>query len=183
MIVDWVQSISIVMVFGLLTMVQVFNSSIESVQENWALNRCTPSIIPFAGYLAPKGSNISTQDNFSYCIQNTMNSFVPMMTQPFNYLQSMTVDMMGSLNDSNEGSKEKTSSMSFSISGIINSIFGTFSGIIIEFNVLVVKLMDAQAKLSGIIATLMYIMTAVQYTFQSMWNGIPGAMIQVMGKK
>ena len=183
MIVDWVQSICIVMVFGLLTMVQVFNSSIESVQENWALNRCTPSVIPFAGYLAPKGSNVTTQDNFSYCIQNTMNSFVPMMTQPFNYLQSMTVDMMGSVNESNESSKEQTADTKSSMSGIIDSIYGSFLGIIIEFNVLVVKLMDAQAKLSGVIATLMYIMTAVQYTFESMWNGIPGAMIQVMGKK
>ena len=55
-------------------------------------------------------------------------------------------------------------------------------GIIIEFNVLVIKLMDAQNKLAGVIATLMYIMTAVQYTFESMWNGIPGKMIQTIGK-
>ena len=42
--------------------------------------------------------------------------------------------------------------------------------------------MDAQNKLAGVIATLMYIMTAVQYTFESMWNGIPGKMIQTIGK-
>jgi hypothetical protein len=57
-----------------------------------------------------------------------------------------------------------------------------FLNTIVEFNILVIKIMDTQGKISGIITTMLYIMTAVQYTFQSMWNGIPGKMIQTMGK-
>jgi hypothetical protein len=41
---------------------------------------------------------------------------------------------------------------------------------------------DTQGKMSGIMAAIMNIMTTVQYTFQSMWDGIPGRMIQEIGK-
>jgi len=45
------------------------------------------------------------------------------------------------------------------------------------------KLLDVQGKVTGIITTILYIMTVVQYTFESMWNGIPGSMIKALGKK
>lgn len=182
MIVDWVQTICIFLVFVALTMISMFNASVKDVQNNWAINRCSPMILPFAGSLAPPGSNITTSDNFSYCIQNIMSSFVPIITQPFSYLQSMTVDMMGSMNDNTASSNQQSATMTFSVSGIIGSIYGIFLNIIVEFNIIIIKLLDAQGKISGIITTLMYVMTAVQYTFESMWNGIPGKMIQVIGK-
>jgi hypothetical protein len=44
------------------------------------------------------------------------------------------------------------------------------------------RLTDSQSKLSAIVATIMHLMTAVMYTFQSMWNGIPGGMIRAFEK-
>ena len=40
-----------------------------------------------------------------------------------------------------------------------------------------------QGKLTGMITVILYIMTTVQYTFESMWAGVPGKMIKVLGKK
>jgi hypothetical protein len=139
-------------------------------------------MLPFAGQFAPKGTVLSTQDNFSYCVQHMMSNFAPAFTQPFAHLQSMTVDMMGSMNDNTKASKAQSSSFTFNVSGVIKSIYNVFLNTVVEFNILIIKLMDAQGKISGIITTLLYIVTAVQYTFQSMWNGIPGAMIQAIGR-
>jgi hypothetical protein len=139
-------------------------------------------MMPFAGYFAPKGTNVSTQDNFSYCVQSMMSNFAPSITQPFSYLQSMTVDMMGSINDNMMASTEQSSALNFGVSSIFESIYGVFLNTIIEFNILITKLMDAQGKISGMITTIMYIMTAVQYTFESMWAGIPGGMIRTIGR-
>jgi len=182
MVSDWIQSIFIIAMFFMFLIVDAFNGSVKSMQENWSLYRCNPVMIPFASYFAPKGSDVSTQDNFSYCVQNMMTNFAPTIMQPFSYLQSMTVDMMGSINDSMAASTEQSSSLNFSMTGIFSSIYGVFLNVIVEFNVLVIKLQDTQGKISGIITTLLYIMTAVQYTFESMWNGIPGKMIQTIGK-
>jgi len=90
--------------------------------------------------------------------------------------------MMGSINDSLSSSTAQSSSMNTSMTNIFGSIYGIFLNVIVEFNVLVIKLMDTQGKISGIITTILYIMTAVQYTFESMWAGIPGKMIQTIGK-
>jgi hypothetical protein len=112
-----------------------------------------------------------------------MSSFAPTILQPFSYLQSMSVNMMGDINSSLSSSTEQSSFMTFSVSNIVGSIYGVFLNVIIEFNLIVIKLLDVQGKLSGMITTVLYIMTAVQYTFESMWNGVPGAMIKVLGKK
>lgn len=182
MVIDWVKSIFIVVMFMLFLAVDTYNGSIKSMQDNWNLNRCNPVMMPFASYIAPKGSTITTQDNFAYCIQSMMANFAPSIIQPFNYVQSMTTDMMSSINDSMHASTAQSASFNFGVSSIFENIYGVFLNTIIEFNILVIKIMDTQGKISGIITTLLYIMTAVQYTFQSMWNGIPGKMIQTLGK-
>ena len=182
MLSDWVQSIFIVLMFSLFLMVDAFNGSVRSVQDNWNLYRCNPIMLPFAGNFAPKGTTLSTQDNFAYCVQNMMSNFAPAFTQPFAHLQSMTVDMMGSINDNMGASLAQSSSFNFNVTGIFKSIYGVFLNTVVEFNILTTKLLDAQGKISAIITTLLYIVTAVQYTFQSMWNGIPGKMIQAIGR-
>ena len=181
MATDWIKSIFIIFMFSLFLVVDTYNGSIKTLRSNWNLNRCNPLMMPFAGYIAPKGSNISTEDNFSYCVHNMMTNFAPSIIQPFNYIQSMTVDMMNSINDSLYASTSNSSYFSFSMSSIFENIYGVFLNTVIEFNILIIKIMDTQGKISGIITTLLYIMTAVNYTFQSMWNGIPGNMIQTIG--
>jgi hypothetical protein len=160
--------------------INLFAGSLDHVRKNWTLYRCMPLIMPFAGYISP--DKTSTSDNFSYCIQNIMTSFAPTITQPFNYLQTLTMDMVDSINTSNENTTEQQYNIKFSTAGILGDLYAVFINVIIEFNIIVIKLVDTQGKMSGIMAAIMNIMTTVQYTFQSMWDGIPGRMIQEIGK-
>ena len=90
--------------------------------------------------------------------------------------------MMSSINTSNENTTDQTSSIKFNVAGIFGRLYAVFINIIIEFNMIVIKLVDTQGKMSGVMASILYIMTSVQYTFESMWNGIPGVMIRTIGK-
>ena len=182
MTTDWIQSIVIILLFSVFMLVDSINGGIKSIQQNWNMYRCNPIIMPLISLVAPEGSTVSTEENFQFCVQNMMSTFAPSLTQPLTYLQSMTVDMMGTLNDSVSSSNTQSSWMRFSLSGIIGSIYDVFLNVVVEFNIIVIKLLDTQGKLSGIIATLMYLMTAVQYTILSMYNGVPGAMIKVLSK-
>jgi len=157
----------------------MLNTGVQNMQDNWALYRCNPIMMPFAGYIAPDGT--TTQDNFSFCIQNIMSSFAPTITQPFSYLQNMTLEMVNSINTSTEKSTDASSSMKSSIGGIFENIYSIFLNVIVEFNIIVIKLIDVQGKITAIIATVLYIMTTVMYTFESMWDGVPGAMIKAIG--
>jgi hypothetical protein len=180
MIFEWFQTLCIFILFFLLFSVNFYNSSVQNLQDNWALYRCNPIMMPFAGMMAPDGT--TTQDNFSFCIQNIMTNFAPSITQPFAFLQSMTMDMMDSVQTSNENTTDQVSSIKFGVSDIISNIYSVFINVIVEFNIIVIKLIDTQGKISGVIASMLYIMTAVQFTFESMWNGVPGKMIQTIGK-
>jgi hypothetical protein len=180
---EWIQSIFIIILFLLFPIVDTFHGAMKDVQSNWAANRCNPIMMPFAGFIAPKGTEVSTSDNFAFCVQTLMASFAPTILQPFSYLQNMSVDMMGSINDSLATTTEQSSFMTFRLSNIIGSIYGVFLNVIVEFNVIVLKLLDVQGKLTGVITSILYIMTVVQYAFESMWKGVPGAMIKAMGKK
>ena len=180
---EWIQSIFIIILFSMFPIVDTFTGAMKDVQSNWVANRCNPVMMPFAGFIAPKGYDVNTADNFAFCVQTLMASFAPTILQPFSYLQNMSVDMMGSINDSLATSTAQSSYMSFSLSNIIGSIYGVFLNVIVEFNVIVIKLLDVQGKLTGIITSILYIMTVVQYAFESMWAGIPGKMIKAMGNK
>jgi hypothetical protein len=178
---EWIQSIFIIVLFAMFPIVDTFHGAMKDVQSNWAANRCNPIMMPFAGFIAPNGVN--TSDNFAFCVQTLMASFAPTILQPFSYLQNMSVDMMGSINDSLVTNTAQSSFMSFSFANIIGSVYGVFLNVIVEFNVIVLKLLDVQGKLTGVITSILYIMTVVQYAFESMWKGVPGAMIKAMGKK
>ena len=164
-------------------LMDTYLNTMTDIQSNWNKNRCNPILMPFAGYIAPEGTTITTSDNFSYCVQSLMATFAPTILQPFSYLQSMTVDMMESIHISQTASIEQTSWITSSVSNIITNIYGVFINVIIEFNIIIIKLLDVQGKLTGMITVILYIMTTVQYTFESMWNGIPGDMIRTLGKK
>lgn len=179
---EWVQSFVIIVLFLMFPLIDTYLNTMTDIQSNWSKNRCNPILMPFAGYIAPEGTTITTSDNFSYCVQSLMATFAPTILQPFSYLQSMTVDMMESIHTSQAASTEQTSWITFSVSNIIMNIYGVFLNMIIEFNIIIVKMLDVQGKLTGMITVILYIMTAVQYTFESMWNGIPGEMIQALGK-
>ena len=179
MMFEWFQTICIFIVFIVLTASNMMNTGVQNVQDNWALYRCNPVMMPFSGFIAPDGT--STQENFSFCIQNIMSGFAPTITQPFSYLQNMTLEMVNSVNTSTENSNEQSSWLKDSIGGIFENIYTIFLNVIVEFNVIIIKLIDVQGKIMAIIATIMYVMTTVMYTFESMWNGVPGAMIKAIG--
>ena len=180
---EWLQSCAIILLFLMFPLMDTYLNTMTDIQSNWNINRCNPILMPFAGYIAPEGTTITTSDNFSYCVQSLMASFAPTILQPFSYLQSMTVDMMDSIQTSQAASTEQTSWIKTSVSTIIGNIYGVFLNTIIEFNIIIIKMLDVQGKLTGMITVILYIMTTVQYTFESMWDGVPGKMIKVLGKK
>ena len=177
---DWIQTFFIIFMFTSFMAIVSLLGSVKSIQDNWSLYRCNPIIMPLSGYFAPEGNTTTTSENFSYCIQNIMTGFAPAIIEPLSYLQTMTIDLMAGLSTGIDDSQAQSSEMSFNISSIFSSIFETLLNVVIKFNLIITKLLDAQGKLSGMITTLLYIMTTVQYTFESMWDGIPGDMLRSM---
>jgi hypothetical protein len=90
----WGKAILIVVVFIILGGRIIASTGTQTISDNWPTYRCNPSVIPFAAQLAPDGLDITTEDNFSYCVQNTMSSFSSVLTQPLDYLTSQSGNVL-----------------------------------------------------------------------------------------
>ena len=176
---DWVKTIVIVLVYIGLTASVVISAGMHSLKDNWAMYRCNPMVMPFAGWIQ---SEMTTEENFNYCVQDTMASMAPSLTQPFEHLQSLSTGTLQNLNTSMENAQEEQSFMRVNFSGIITTLYDTFLNMIIQINIMFLKLNDTQSKLTGVITVILYVMTTVQFTFQSMWDGVPGQLIRSFDK-
>jgi hypothetical protein len=176
----WGQAFFIILIFVVLAANIATSIGIKNIQENWNEYRCNPLIMPLAGSISPDGK--SSAQNFSSCVQDFMMEAAPALTQPLSYVQDMTISLLSSMQDSNEAQMQQSSSFSFSVSSLMTSVYNVMIGMVGEFNILIVKMMDAQGKIMGAMTAMMYIMTTVNYTFLSMWNGIPGKLINSFSK-
>jgi hypothetical protein len=173
---EWGKSIFIILVFVVLVGHVATSIGVKNIQENWPLYRCNPLIMPFAATFSPTPT--TARDNFSFCVNDNLTSFGPSLTQPLSYVQNVTLDLLAAMTTSNEKSMKQSSNFSFSVSNMFTSVYQVLVGMVGKFNLLIIKMMDAQGKIMGSMVALMHIITAVQYTFLSMWEGIPGTMIR-----
>jgi hypothetical protein len=176
---DALKSVAILGVFALLVANIALTLSKQSIQRDWPTYRCTPLIMPLAGSLSPDG--MSTKDNFSYCIQDIMRGFAPLFTAPLQHVQAMTLTLVNNSTTTQEATMKEQQKTNKSTGQNFGNVFNVLLGVVVEFRVLLTRLTDSQAKLSGVMATITYMTTAVMYTFQSMWDGIPGGMIRAFG--
>jgi len=176
---DTLKTIAILVVFALLAMNITLTLSKNTIQQDWPTYRCNPLVMPFAGSLSPDG--MSTKDNFSYCIQDIMRGFAPMVTAPLQYVQAMTLNLVKNSSVTQESTMKEQKKTKENTAQTFGNVFNVLLGVVVEFRVMLTRLADSQAKLSGVMATITYIMSTVMLTFQSMWDGIPGGMIRAFG--
>ena len=178
---EWGRSIFIIAVFFGVGFYIATSVGIKTIQENWPLYRCNPLYMPFASTLAPVPT--TSRENFAFCLSDFMKSAAPALTRPLSYVQSMTLALTGSMVQSQETSQEEKAKQSEEVAVTFDGLFSMMGSMVAEFNILMSKLTDAQGKMMGVVVSLMYIITATQYAFVSMWNGIPGILIRFMGGK
>lgn len=177
---DAFKSFAIIIIFVILVANISLTLSKTAIQRDWANYRCNPLIMPFAGKLSPDGK--STSENFSYCVQDVTRGVAPIIVAPLQYVQAMTLNLVGNATTTQTTTMQEQSRFSLSSGNMFGNVFNVLLGVVVEFRVMLTKLSDSQAKLSAIMATILYTMTAVQYTFTSMWDGIPGQMIKSFSK-
>ncbi len=177
---DGLRTILILLVFMILNAVIIVKTGYTSMQSDWVNQRCNPLVIPFAGSISPDGT--TTSENFSYCIQNTISSYSSVITQPYEYAQSMNVDAISGLSDTASSTQQQQQDTTLNMGSLATSIYDTFLNLIIVFNVIILKLYDSQGKMTGVVVTIMNLLTTLNNAAISVWDGPPGQMLQALSK-
>jgi hypothetical protein len=170
---NWVNFLYINIAFALYIAGVFYFSQLADIKANWPLYRCNPMYMPLAD---------DVEENFVYCIQNMQTNFMGYLLQPITFLTSAMSNIMGGfLNDINMVRAMFDKIRTF-IASIIQSVFGVFLNLVIEFQKITIGIKDLIGKCIGILVTLIYVMDGSIKTMNSAWNGPPGQLVQALGK-
>jgi hypothetical protein len=128
---NWVNFIYVNLAFSVYILGTFYLSQIAKIKANWPVYRCNPMYM----MLAP-----DIESNFVYCIQNMQTSFMGYLLQPLTFITSQASGIMGSfMNDINMIRAMFNKIRTF-FSSIIQSVFGVFLNLIIEFQKITISI-------------------------------------------
>jgi hypothetical protein len=172
---DIFYSLFIIIIFCFLYIFNILVVGIAQIQADWPLYKCNPLVMPFASVF---GYNTAT--NFTSCIQNIFSSYIGYILQPIHYLFSVTGSIAKDLTNGLNDVRAFFDKIRNFITSIIQSVFGVFLNILIEFQRITIGIKDLFGKLIAVIVTLMYTVSGAIMTVNSAWNGMPGEMIRML---
>jgi len=170
---NWVNFVYVNLAFALYIAGVFYYSQLAEIKAQWPLYRCNPIYMPLAD---------DVQSNFVYCIQSMQTNFMGYLLEPLTFLTSSINNLLGSFLQEINFVRAMFNKIRNFITSIIQSIFGVFLNLVIEFQKITIGIKDLIGKTIGIMVTLMYVMDGSIKTMNSTWNGPPGQLVRALGK-
>lgn len=152
-------TIFIVLVFFVIfSYFSVFNN-VEKLKADWENKRCSPEVIPFAGYVnSPQGTSKFkyTMDNFNGCINNIFKKIGNEALQPFYYIINAFKKLLNELLSSISSIRASIDKVRNSVSDMFNLLYNTLNSMSIVFVKLSVVIKDTFGKIKGILTAMIY---------------------------
>lgn len=166
------QSIIIVIIFGLLQLSNVLAIGIKNIQDNWALYRCNPLVIPMAGIFGH-----DPQKTFEFCSQNYNMNFSQYILDPFKYIISNISNFGTDIGSVMGGFGNLAGSSNSGIFSIVTNLWGTATNILVSFQIILIGLKDTFSKIIGTLITFLYILKGIEIITPSALLTPPGEAI------
>jgi hypothetical protein len=170
---NWVNFVYVNIAFAIYIAGVFYYNQIAQIKANWPLYRCNPMYMFLADDL---------QENFTYCVQNMQTSFMGYLLQPLTFITSSLTGSLGGFMNDIQNIRAMFNKIRNFFSSIIQTVFGVFLNLIIEFQRITIGIKDLIGKTIGIMVSLMYILDGSIKTMNSTWNGPPGQMVRALGK-
>jgi len=171
---DIALTLLIIIIFvGLMTF-NVLVVNVQNIKDNWPVYRCNPMVMPFSQSFG----NIDPINNFTFCVQNMQTNFMDYLLAPVNYSLSIMGGLAGKFQKSVNAIRYMFHFIRTFVQNIIESIFGIFLNMMIEFQKVTVGIMDLVGKMTGIMATMMFMLDGTVKTMKGIWRGPPGGMLR-----
>jgi len=170
---NWVNFLYVNIAFAIYIAGVFYYSQIAEIKANWPLYRCNPMYM----FLAD-----DVEENFTYCIQSMQTNFMGYLLEPITFITSSLTTMLGGFMNDIQNIRAMFNKIRVFFSSIIESVFGVFLNLVIEFQRITIGIKDLIGKTIGIMVTLMYVMDGSIKTMNSTWNGPPGQLVRALGK-
>jgi hypothetical protein len=170
---NWVNFLYVNLAFAIYIAGVFYYSRVAEIKANWPLYRCNPMYMPLADNM---------EENFVYCIQSMQTNFMGFLLQPLTFLTDSLGGMLGGVMGEINSIRAMFDKIRTFFTDIVQSIFGVFLNLVIEFQRITIGIKDLIGKTIGIMVSLMYVMDGSIKTMNSTWNGPPGQLVRALGK-
>ena len=170
---NWTNFMYVNLAFAIYIAGVFYYSQLAAIKANWPLYRCNPMYMPLAD---------DVETNFVYCIQNMQSDFMGYLLQPLTFVTSSISNTLGNFTNDINMVRAMFDKVRTFMSSTIQSVFGVFLNLVIEFQKITISIKDLIGKTIGIMVSLMYVMDGSIQTMGSTWNGPPGQMVRALGK-
>lgn len=172
---DIIKVVVILTLFGLLYLVNILSVGIKKIKDNWILYKCNPIVMPFASVFGQ-----DPVSNFAGCIQNMQALNMDYLLQPIKNNINLLSHAGGSFNINLSNVRGYLNILKEKILGVVNYIYSLFTGIITEFQKIIITVKDIIAKLAGTLIAILYTLEASMITTQSFANKFT-AVLKTLG--
>jgi len=157
-------------VFFLLVSYTYVQRHITPIRANWTQERCSPSVMPFAGFInAPRGKDkfSFTAENFNYCIKSIVKDMAGLAVLPIEASVNIINDTFKAIEEAINEIRKIISEVRTGSEDITRNIMNRLLSILVPFQKLVIVAKDAMMKTHGILYTGLYTAMASMLTLLS----------------
>ena len=148
----------IIITIVLLTIYFQIKKTSTEIRADWANQRCSPKILPFAGMIntPPGGSAFEyTAENFTFCINGIVEDTASIATAPITFAISMFTKFIEMLSQVLQVIRQHINKIRNYLFSIIAKIFQKILEVIIPLQKTFIDLIDLFGKMNGIFQTVL----------------------------
>ena len=158
-------------------------SSMNEIKKNWPLHRCTPRVIPIAGFIKkPEGASAIgfTAENFKYCLNTILLKSTISSTDPLSALLTAISEIYKNVGRITESLHDGMDILRNNISRIFGALYNRIKNLIIEVQKMNISILDSMQKLQGVMVASLYTSLGTYFTMKSVFGVILTFIIKLL---
>jgi len=145
----------------------------EPIRRNWVVNRCKPTVIPFAGNIM-RPTNMSwidfTGKNFNACMNSTLEQIIGYFVQPIQAVMQPIINLWKMMLGVLQEIRKMFTYIRAQLANIFKDLFTRIENIMPPMQRMIVTLNDMLAKIQGVFKSGIYMVVGVYYSMMSFFG-------------
>ena len=157
--------------------------NVQPVINDWANQRCKPTIIPFAGLInPPEGVSASeyTSENFNYCTQNILSGVTSTALEPLSFVTNALTSLTGGIMEDINSSRGMINKVRNSIQNITEEIMGRLMNVMVPLMKIVINFKNLVSKAQGVTMSGLFTLLGSYYGFKSLLGSIAQFIVDIL---
>jgi len=175
----------IIITIVVLILISYFHTmiNIQPIIDDWANQRCKPTIIPFAGLIThPKNMSATeyTTQNFTYCTQNILSNITGYAVQPLTYITNALQSLVNIIKQSIQNIRGMFDKIRTMFQSITEEIMGRIINIMIPLQQIIISFKDLIGKIQGSMTAGLFTLLGSYYALKSLMGAIAQFIIIIL---